>query len=220
MAHPIVFTNGLLTITIDRSRALMKGYGISRVFESRLKNKIMREIGQLLESELRRAVKRNFKVRSTSPLYRAIVNEYDVRKGTLVLGLRTRGLVDPLTGRPLADYIIPIQAFPGSARRTKPPVVPLIVFANGRMLLSPIVTTRIIPWALEQGLSRDHAISIALNIQRRGVVRHKLLASVFKLKLGGTTSSIMEAVQPRLHSRVRSIIQRNVQQAIQEMNRA
>ena len=110
----------------------------------------------------------------------------------LAFGMRTKGISDADTGKPLSSYIRPLQAFervtvaspPKSSRiRTAPPE--LFKQVGGRQVASGVVSRGIKPW-VERTLGKSGAdawaiaIAIAKKFERQGMPRQPIISQLIR----------------------------------------
>jgi len=190
-------------------------------------DEMMEDIGGLLENELRDAALDAYPMAVSQTLAGSAGHRYDRKRGVLTVGFDTRGRVDPVSGKPLSDYIIPIQSFSGVDERTRPPSNPplVVILPSGKAVAPPgSAIGRLVQWARSIGAEnpRAFAMAVAKRFQQIGMPRKPIMSAVFTIygNRGSTQVGGLEsAVHPRLRGQIRSVIQSTVQRIIQGLGR-
>ena len=143
------------------------------------------------------------------------------------VGMDASGISDPVTGRPLSDYMMAIQqpaqgqlrgissrkSGGGGLKRTRPPSVDIVWQEGGRWRFSKIFNYRIMPWARQvfpgnAQQVRKFALNVAIKITEYGAIRVPVWTEIFKV---GTVdqSDIINSLHPDEGRKVLSILRRH-----------
>lgn len=192
----VVRRTGGIAVSVDIDapsfRRFQRRLGKMRI--TRYQEQYLTGMRGVIRKHMRAAVKKSFpKISTASPLYRSITTHLDRGSARLTVGWQPAGHTDSLTGRPLSEYFVPIQSYPGGPTRTRPP------------RLSPEAKRRIVAWAVEQGLPRTTGWAIAASIQRQGTRRKPLQSLVFSMQGPAARRGLLVAFRPSLHADLRAI---------------
>ena len=136
------------------------------------------------------------------------------------VGLNAAGLTDPVTGRPLSEYMAALQSpeqgqvrGSGAIRYTQPPESPILPTVGGKTIFTWRFKNRILPWVRQHfgvagGAARAIAITVARNIDERGVQRRPLWTQIFKTPRTAD-GTLLGSVRPEVGDQVIKIIKRN-----------
>ena len=164
-------------------------------------DEMMREHGKALKRHLMTAADDAFKGSTYHTFRDSAFYRYDTAGQALTVGFHPQGRSNPETGRPLAQYFIPIQSDLDTPTMTDPPNPPLVwITSSGRLGMSRVVRDRLAKWAASVGATNPigMAIVVAKKFQTEGMVRRPVFTKVFRSKTtrGTAPKSLVSATQP------------------------
>tara|TARA_R110000824_G_scaffold17485_1_gene70844 strand:+ start:1465 stop:2358 length:894 start_codon:yes stop_codon:yes gene_type:complete len=202
--------NGLKTVRLSIKKIHITGTDtLDHKKYNRSFNNLMRKITNSLTNQLKEQTDVYFT--KDSLIYESIYGKFSVSNQRMIIGFNTRGKRDQITGRPLSEYIIPMQSMKaqtvhpsgprgGEARDKTQPASENIIWVDeetGAFRAGYVFWRRIVPFVIGEAavgtpyteigkMMNDEdwarAIGLAQKIQDEGIPRPPIFTAIFKVK--------------------------------------